>query len=119
PNTNPENIINMSSRAMQEFHGQMNLLKSELERWEKGGYSVIILAPNRQRADKIQSILNDYDIEAAISKNVTLPVQLPTITVVDTTSGIEMPMHKLVLITENELFKKKSKRPRRKQKISN
>src|SRR5699024_8146275 len=119
PNTNPENIINMSSRAMQEFHGQMNLLKSELERWEKGGYSVIILAPNRQRADKIQSILNDYDIEAAISKNVTLPVQLPTITVGDITSGIEMPMHKLVLITENELFKKKSKRPRRKQKISN
>src|SRR5699024_2316173 len=58
PNTKPENIINMSSRAMQEFNSQMKLLKSELERWKKGDYSVIILASDRKRADKIQSILS-------------------------------------------------------------
>lgn len=119
PNTKPQNIINISSRTMQEFHGQMNLLKSEIDRWEKGGFSVIILAPNEERAEKIQSILKDYEIEAAYSEDITLPVSIPTVTVGEITAGIEMPMHKLVLITENELFKKRSKRPRRRQKISN
>lgn len=35
PNTHPQNIVNVTCRAMQQFHGQMHLLKNELERWEK------------------------------------------------------------------------------------
>ncbi|GGK01119.1 transcription-repair-coupling factor [Lentibacillus kapialis] len=119
PNTQPQNIVNLSTRAMQEFHGQMHLLKNELKRWEKGDYSVVILAPNDERAEKIQSIFMDYSIEANVANQLELPVQRPTITVGEISNGIEFPMHKLVLITENELFKKKTKRPRKKQKISN
>ncbi|MHA6252902.1 transcription-repair coupling factor [Oceanobacillus sp. CAU 1775] len=119
PNTQPQNIINLSSRAMQEFHGQMHLFKNELQRWEKGGFSVLILAPTAKRAERIQSILADYQIEAAVSKSINLPVSIPTITTGNITSGIELPMHKLVIITENELFKKQAKRKRKPQKISN
>ncbi|MGJ9460226.1 transcription-repair coupling factor [Oceanobacillus sp. CF4.6] len=120
PNTQPENIINLSSRVMQEFHGQMHLFKNELKRWEKGEFSVVILAPNKKRADKIHSILADYDIDATITKSLVLPVDMPTIAVGNITNGIELPMHKLAVITENELFKKRSKRPRKQQqKISN
>ncbi|WP_010649005.1 transcription-repair coupling factor [Oceanobacillus massiliensis] len=119
PNTQPENIINLSSRVMQEFHGQMHLFKNELKRWEKGEFSVVILAPNQKRADKIYSILADYDIDSAISKDLKLPVEIPTIAIGNLTSGMELPMHKLAIITENELFKKRSKRPRRQQKITN
>ncbi|MFC2948831.1 transcription-repair coupling factor [Virgibacillus sediminis] len=118
-NTQPQNIIDLSSRAMQEFHGQMNLLKSELQRWEKGDVSVVVLAPNERRAEKIHSIFTDYDIEAAVAKQVELPVNKPVIITGNITSGIEMPLHKLVLITENELFKKRTKRKRRQQKVSN
>ncbi|HLS08101.1 transcription-repair coupling factor [Lentibacillus sp.] len=119
PNTQPQNIVNLSTRAMQEFHGQMHLFKNELKRWEKGDFSVVVLAPNDERAEKIQSIFMDYSIEADVTSELTLPVKRPTITVGDISNGIEFPMHKLVLITENELFKKKTKRPRKRQKISN
>ncbi|WP_026908538.1 transcription-repair coupling factor [Paucisalibacillus globulus] len=119
PNTNPQNIVNLSSRAMQEFHGQMHLFKNELKRWSKGDFSVVIAVPSKSRAEKVQSILADYDIEAGITDHLQLPVEVPTIAVANMTSGIELPMHKLVVITENELFKKKSKRPRKKQNISN
>jgi transcription-repair coupling factor (superfamily II helicase) len=118
-NTQPENIINLSSRAMQEFHGQMHLFKNELSRWEKGDFSVVILAPDAERAEKIHGILMDYDIEATISENLTLPVTKPTITIGNISNGVELPMHKLVLITENELFKKRMKRPKKQQKLSN
>ena len=119
PNTQPENIINLSTRAMQEFHGQMHLFKSELNRWEKAGASVIILTPNEKRADKVHSILDDYQIESVIAEHLQLPTTKPTIIVGNLTSGVELPMHKLVFITENELFKKRLKRRRKVQKISN
>ncbi|ALX49438.1 transcription-repair coupling factor [Lentibacillus amyloliquefaciens] len=119
PNTQPQNIINLSTRTMQEFHGQMNLFQNELKRWEKSDFSVVVLAPNEQRAEKIHSIFMDYGIEADVISELELPVKRPTITVGEVSNGIEFPMHKLVLITENELFKKKTKRPRKKQKISN
>lgn len=119
-NTQPQNIINLSSRAMQEFHGQMHLFKNELKRWEKGDFSVVVLAPNAKRAEKIHSIFMDYDVEATITNDLQLPVNKPTIAVGNISNGIELPMHKLVLITESELFKKRTKRPRRQQqKLSN
>lgn len=119
PNTQPENVVNLSTRAMQEFHGQMPLFKTELERWEKAGFSVIITTLNEKRAKKVQSILQDYDMEVAIQESFTLPVEKPIITVGNVVNGIELPMHKLALITEGELFKKKQTRVRRNQDVSN
>lgn len=119
PNTQPQNIVNLSARQMQEFHGQMHLLKGELNRWEKGDYSVVILVPNEQRAEKVHSILADYQIEATIAENLELPVNKPTIAIGQLQNGVEWPLHKLVIITENELFKKRVQKKRRRQKISN
>lgn len=119
PNTQPENIVNLSTRTMQEFHGQMPLFKNELARWEKADFSVIILAANDDRAKKVQSILQDYGMEISISDTISLPLNKPIITVGNLSSGIELPMHKLVIITENELFKKKQTRVRKDVTISN
>ncbi|GGA70926.1 transcription-repair coupling factor [Ornithinibacillus halotolerans] len=119
PNTTPQNIVNLSSRAMQEFHGQMHLFKNELKRWSKGDYSVIIAVPNKNRAEKVHSILADYEIESVVTDQLQLPVEQPTIAVASLNSGIELPMHKLAVVTESELFKKQTKRPRKKQNISN
>lgn len=120
PNTNPQNIVNMSCRTMQQFHGQMNLLKNELTRWEKGDYSVIIFAPNEKRAEKIQAVLDDYDMEAIVgAEDIQLPIPKATIMIGNISSGFELPLHKLAIVTESELFKQKTARPKRKQKISN
>lgn len=120
PNTNPANIVNLSSRAMQQFHGQMNLLQNEMDRWQKGDFSVIILAPNQSRMEKIQSVLEDYQMSTLISEGLpSLPVEQPVITIGNISGGFELPMHKLAVITENELFKQKTTRKKRKQKISN
>lgn len=44
PHSQPQNILNMTSRSMQNFHGQMNVLKAEMERWRKTGATVMMLA---------------------------------------------------------------------------
>ncbi|KGX90079.1 transcription-repair coupling factor [Pontibacillus halophilus JSM 076056 = DSM 19796] len=122
PNTQPENIVNMSCRAMQQFHGQMNLLQSEMQRWTKGNYSVLIVAPNEERAEKVKSVLEDYDMEAVISEGeYELPLSTPTVITGQLQSGFELPMHKVAILTEGELFKKRSgsRQKKKKQKMTN
>lgn len=120
-NTAPQNIVNLSSRTMQQFHGQMNLLENEMQRWSKAEYSIVILAPNPQRAEKVQAILQDYHINAVLADDsVTFPAKQPLVMVGQLTSGFELPLHKLAVLTENELFKTKTvRRKQKKQKISN
>lgn len=120
PNTQPENIVNLSCRAMQQFHGQMNLLKNEMQRWKKGNFSVFIVAPNKKRMEKVQSVLEDYGMEAmAGNQEIEPPFPVPAVIEGNIHGGFEMPLYKIAILTEEELFKKKTSRPKRKQKISN
>lgn len=120
PNTNPENILNISCKQMQNFHGQMNVLKGELERWKKGNYSVIFLGPDEDRVKKLQRVLEDYEMDATfISENQQLLIGRNQITPGNLHTGFELPSLKLAVITEEELFNKKTKRKQRRQKLSN
>lgn len=119
PNTKPEQTVNISTRTMQEFHGQMPLFIGELERWENAEYSVVIFAPDVERAKKIQSIFKDYGAELPVIEKLEFPLNEPVITVGRLSKGIELPASKLAIVTENELFKKKKKRVRKQQNITN
>lgn len=120
PNTNPENILNISCKQMQNFHGQMNVLKGELERWKKGSYSVIFLGPDEERVKKLKRVLEDYEIDATfISEQQQLLIGKNQITAGNLHTGFELPSLKLAVITEEELFNKKTKRKPRRQKLSN
>ncbi len=120
PNTKPENIINISSRQMQQFHGQMNLLKNEMDRWMQAEYSVVIIAADGERAKRVERVLDDYDMVAHRPHQLTeLPVNEPIIIQGSISEGFEMPSYKLAVLTEEELFRKKMPKKRKKQKISN
>ncbi len=120
PNTNPQNIINISCKQMQNFHGQMHVLKTELERWKKGNFAVIFLGADKKRMEHLERVLGDYGVET-----VTLPAKgqiLPgTVQIAegDLHTGFELPIQKVAVITERELFNKKAKRRPRRQKLSN
>ena len=94
---------------MQDFHGQMNLLKQKLIDGMKGILRLLYLE-QMMNVKKLQHILSDYDIEADIVEgtDILLPGRLQ-IAVGDLHAGFEMPMQKLVVITEKELFIRKLK----------
>lgn len=120
PNTSPQNIINISCKPMQNFHGQMNVLKGEVDRWRKGNYAVIFLGSDADRVKKLERVLEDYEIHAAKvgSKQELLPGKVQIIQG-SLNTGFEFPIQKIALITEEELFNKKTKKPARRQKLSN
>lgn len=101
PHTQPQNIINFVSRAMQDFHGQMNVLKAEMERWKKSGANVIMLASGEERMDRMRRVLQDYGIDE------------PTLVQGNLQSGFELPSVHLVVITEGEMFSQKQRKARK------
>jgi transcription-repair coupling factor (superfamily II helicase) len=101
PGTQPQNIVNFMCRAMQSFHGQMNVLKSEMERWKKSGSKVIVLAGGEERADRVKRVLADYHIDEPMILNGSLQ------------SGFELPSVHLVVITEGEIFTQKQRKARK------
>ncbi|WP_404348721.1 transcription-repair coupling factor [Sutcliffiella horikoshii] len=120
PHTHPENLINMSSKSMQHFHGQMHLLKSEIERWRKANYAIVVLASNQERMEKLETVLADYEMDIRkLSKGSAFAHGEVQLVEGDLQSGFELPMQKLAVITEEELFKKKAKKPKNRQKLSN
>jgi transcription-repair coupling factor (superfamily II helicase) len=120
PNTNPQNIINVSCKQMQSFHGQMNVLKAELDRWKKGKFSVLMVGSDEDRVSKLQRVLEDYDINATTIKdhNEIHPGSVH-ISYGGLQTGFELPLQKVAVITEQELFNKKAKKTQRRQKLSN
>ncbi|WP_223703313.1 transcription-repair coupling factor [Sutcliffiella deserti] len=120
PHTHPENLINMSSKSMQHFHGQMHLLKSEIERWKKANYAIVVLASDQDRIQKLETVFDDYDMDIRKLSTDSAFVQGEVqIIEGDLQSGFELPLQKLAVITEEELFKKKAKKPKNRQKLSN
>ncbi|WP_079914920.1 transcription-repair coupling factor [Paenibacillus sp. 32352] len=104
PQTQPQNIVNFMCRVMQNFHGQMNVLKSEMERWKKSGAKVLILANGEERVERVRRVLADYHIEEPAILNGNLQ------------TGFELPNIHLVVITEGEMFTQKQRKARKVEK---
>lgn len=116
--TNPQNIVNITCRAMQNFHGQLHVLKNEMERWKKNDFAVVFMAVNEERAKRLKNVLADYGIEADLSDGKILGTK-PQVITGTVNGGFELPLQKLAVITEQEVFTKKVKKPRKRQKLSN
>ncbi|WP_240377884.1 transcription-repair coupling factor [Bacillus piscicola] len=120
PSLHPQNVANIQCRSMQQFHGQMPVLQKEIERWLKGEYTVVFTAASEDRAHRLQNVLNDYDVEADIlERNANYRNDRASIVIGQLNSGFEMPMEKIAVVTDEEVFTKKVHRPRRRQKLSN
>lgn len=110
--------VTISCKPMQQFHGQMNFLKSEMDRWKEGHFNVFLIADGPERMEKVQMILQDYEISATLSGE---PSEAGGIFIIDgdLSAGFELPNHRIAVVTDAELFKGKPKRRARPQKMSN
>ncbi|CAJ2235999.1 transcription-repair coupling factor [Companilactobacillus paralimentarius] len=111
-------LQNVPVRTMQQFFSQMPLLKSEVERWQKQKYTVLLTISNEKRIAAINNTLIDFGIKATLTtpdKVVEDQTQIMNATL---SSGFEMPEQKLAVITEKELFNKQPKK-RRHQTLAN
>ena len=112
--------MNVSCKPMQNFHGQMHLLKNETERFAQGKFRVVILADGKDRVQKVHTVLEDYEIVSKIGPTAK-DFDKPGIFIVegDLEAGFELPLQRIAVITDSELFKQKHKKKARTQKVTN
>ncbi|RKD22796.1 transcription-repair coupling factor [Ammoniphilus oxalaticus] len=115
PRTAPQNIVNFNCKMVQNFHGQMNVLKTEVDRWVKFNNQVVFLAADEERAKRLERVFHDHDLDVdLILEEVDQLVSArPTILVGSLQSGFELPMHQLVIVTESEVFTQNQRKARR------
>ena len=108
--------INFSCKPMQQFHGQIALLQNEIARWTQEKYVVLFTADSDERMKAIRKLLEDYHIHATIGDG-----NQPGIYVVHAaiSSGFELPLQKLAVVTDDELFKQQAKKKARPQQMTN
>lgn len=114
PGIQPQNIVQILCRGMQQFHGQMHALKTEWERWIKGRYRVIFTAGTEERAERLIRVLADYGMEVTkdTSENPPVPGH-PVVRIGTLLGGFEMSATRLAVITEGEVFTQRRRRARR------
>lgn len=108
---------NFSCKPMQQFHGQIALIQNEIERWHQERFTVLFVADGNERIKKLQNMLEEYDIHSLLGEPKEAGVYL-----VDgvLSTGFELPLQRIAVVTDDELFKQQPKRkPRRPQKMSN
>jgi len=112
--------VAFSCKPMQHFHGQMSVLQNEMERFVAGKFFVFILAEGQERQKKVKDVLEDYQIDSHIIAERSTP-ELPGVYIVEgeISSGFELPLQRLAVLTDEELFKQRSKKKTRPQKMTN
>lgn len=107
---------NFSCKPMQQFHGQIALLQNEVERWKHEKFTVLFTANGKERLEQMQRMLADYHIEA----HKGMPTG-PGIFLVDAvlSAGFELPLQRIAVVTDDELFKQQAKKRVRSEKMTN
>ncbi|HEX5564277.1 MAG TPA: transcription-repair coupling factor, partial [Sporosarcina sp.] len=118
PGIQVKRTLSISCKPMQHFHGQMNLLKNEMERWQHSGFTIFIVADGKERMMKVQSVLADYGMETELSGKTSKSGQIVLVDG-DLSAGFELPLQRIAVMTDAELFKQKTKKKARPQKMTN
>jgi len=107
-------IHNFTTHQMQQFFGQMPLLKAEVDRWRKLDYTVVVLTDNKERLDKTETLFADWDIQAALVEPDKIMLGQTQLTIAQAQLGFEFIDAKLIVLSEKDMFNRKTKkRPRR------
>ncbi|KRM09745.1 transcription-repair coupling factor [Paucilactobacillus suebicus] len=103
-------INDLKTRNMQQFFGQMPILKAEMQRWQKQKMTVVMMANSRERVEKINDTLEDFGIEVTETKGNELKKGIVQIVAASLQNGFEWPAAQLVVVTEGEMFKQVKKK---------
>ncbi|OTN88356.1 transcription-repair coupling factor [Enterococcus sp. 7E2_DIV0204] len=112
-------IHNVQYRSMQQFFGQMPLLKTEMDRWQKQDQTVVVFVPTKERSQKVEELFRDFDIASVTAAADSLIEGKIQIVEGSLQSGFELPVEKIVAITEKEIFHTTTKKRARRQTVSN
>lgn len=112
PGVSPRQIYNLTARTLTGFMGKTGVLAEEIEHWQKMGYIVSLFAGDEEHAERLIQGLRDRGAVAQ-RKKLEEPIQVGGVYVYaySLDQGFELPLSKLVILSEAEIYKRERKTP--------
>ena len=114
-----DSLYNFNQHSMQQFFGQMDLLYTEVDRYSKQDFTVILaVGTDKMRSSVLTSLREQsqkvYEVEAD-----NLQLEKINLVKLNLSNGFNFIDEKLVVITEHEIFGKVRKKRARRLNITN
>ncbi len=105
----------VNAKNVNSYQNSFEILISDLKRWKRERYRVVLLSGSRTRASRLAEDLRDYELSAFCSDDPDRRVQPGEILVRcgSLHRGFEYPQIKFVVITEGDMFGTAKKKRRR------
>ena len=101
----PKQVIRVTAASMLPFRGQMELLENEISRWLSQKQKILLLMPNRQKADSMRELLARKKVPASfLPEGEKLSEAFVNVQLGNLSNGFEFPEAKLVVLTEADIF---------------
>lgn len=114
-----DTMYSFNQYSMQEFFHQIPLLEDELNHYAKSSYTVVVQAESSSSLHRLQKTLQEYEIALPYVDSEQLNIGQQQLTLGQLSSGFHFLDEKLVVITEQEIFRKKIRRKIRRKSLSN
>ena len=98
--------LNIGTRSLVSYDNSFERLMSDIEKWKKKKYRLLILSPSGTRAKRIAADLNQNDIPAYFLENGDRSIKAGEVmtAVGRIETGFEITGAKLVVISESDIF---------------
>lgn len=117
PGVHSQQAVQVLCRSMQQFHGQIQVLKTEWERWRKANYRIVVVASTQERMQRLMRMLMDYHMVAQVPSERDQPScfagDVPLTHIGSLSGGFELSSLRLAVLTESEIFTQRQRRVRR------
>ncbi|MCI8535740.1 MAG: transcription-repair coupling factor [Hungatella sp.] len=117
PGMTVESRYSIQAKNINSYQNGFELLISDLQRWKKEKYRVILLSGSHTRASRLAGDLREYELSAFCPDDEKRQVKPGEILVTygNLHRGFEYPQIKFVVITEGDMFGAAKKRRKRKK----
>ncbi|MCD8221179.1 MAG: transcription-repair coupling factor [Clostridiales bacterium] len=108
----------IQGKSVSSYQNSFELLISDLTRWKKNNYRVVLLSGSHTRASRLANDLREYGLSAFCPDEGDIRVQPGQILVTygNLHRGFEYPQIRFVVITETDMFGGRRKKNRRRKK---
>lgn len=113
------NLYQFQEFPIQDYFNQLPLIKDELVRFQKAGYTILLDINSKEKLQTLQSSLQEYELTIEVSKSDEIELNEIQLCQLGLSQGFQLQDQKILVITEKELFHKKNRRRVRRQTISN
>ena len=118
PGLAPKKKYSISVRNIGSYQNNFDMLISDLKRWKKEKYRVLLLAGSSARASRLAADLREYELSAFCPderKKEAAPGEI-LVTSGGLHRGFEYPMVRFVMIAESDMFGKAERKKKRRAK---